>query len=314
MGFLFICSNDTQAECFERNLFGDTEMRADQVRRIKKGDFPGFLYNVDSRKLFGVFEAISDGASNIVSEACEGRYPWQVRVKLKKEYRPLDKITLETIGLGDVVFERLLTDEQSDRILKLFEAQIPSAGEDETQQWIGKRFLELMSGNIDWREFESRVNDVFASLGFETTLLGHEALGPLPDIVLYPPPSISRVGFDFWIVVDCKKADEYYITEDDHRAMRSYLEDHRKEVIQRGLDPKKCYFIFVALGFKDMCTEKIKEIQKKTMADGGLLKVENLLLLMLKNLKTGGLNLAKFPDLIRGEEITREKIEATFQE
>jgi len=65
-GFLFICTDHTQAECFERKLFGDTGRCQEEVLKIRRGDFPGFLYNISSRKLFGVFEAISDGGYNLV--------------------------------------------------------------------------------------------------------------------------------------------------------------------------------------------------------------------------------------------------------
>lgn len=316
MGFLFICKNRTQAECFKKRLFGDTARSKEEVLSIKKGDSPGFLYNVESRKLFGIFEAVSDGGYNLDPTAWNGIFPWQVKVEWKKEYPPVDGVTLENARLSHITYKRILTEREDQRLLRLFEAYAPVKKANDLELWLGKRFLELRQGLSDWREFEVRIRDIFGILGFDARLLGHEIVGPFPDIVLYPPPEIKRYGFDFWIVVDCKNSTRYYITEDDSRAMISYIEEHRKEAINEGVDPRKSHFIFVALGFRDIgrCRKKIEEIQGKTGSNGALLGIDQLLLLMLRALKLGRLNITRFPDLLRVDEITEQDIDAIFPE
>lgn len=63
-GFIFVCSRGTQEECFKRMLFGSTWDYEERVLKIKKGDV-GYLYNLDTHVLFGVFEAVSNGALEI---------------------------------------------------------------------------------------------------------------------------------------------------------------------------------------------------------------------------------------------------------
>ena len=79
MYWKFVCSSETEAECFQGALFGDTMKFWDEVKEIKRGDAL-FLYNIDTDVLFGPFEAESDGGLNIEPDAWGGRFPAQVRV------------------------------------------------------------------------------------------------------------------------------------------------------------------------------------------------------------------------------------------
>jgi hypothetical protein len=76
----FVCTVETEAECFKRALFGDTKKLWEEVKDVRKGDIL-FLYNIDTDVLFGPFIAESDGALNIEPDAWDGRFPAQVRVK-----------------------------------------------------------------------------------------------------------------------------------------------------------------------------------------------------------------------------------------
>jgi hypothetical protein len=78
----FVCKRDTEAECFERALFGDAPSLWDEVKEVKRGDTL-FLYNLDTDVLFGPFTALSDGGLYLEREAWEGRFPAQVRVSLE---------------------------------------------------------------------------------------------------------------------------------------------------------------------------------------------------------------------------------------
>jgi hypothetical protein len=79
MYWKFICTSETEAECFQKALFGDILKFWDEIKDVRKGDIL-FLYNVDTDVLFGPFTAESDGGLNIEQNAWGGRYPAQVRI------------------------------------------------------------------------------------------------------------------------------------------------------------------------------------------------------------------------------------------
>ena len=77
-GFLFACTEKTEAECFDRSLFGADRVYAPIVIRIRKGDLL-FLNNLNTNTLYGVFKAVSDGCMNLQPDAWDGKYPYQVK-------------------------------------------------------------------------------------------------------------------------------------------------------------------------------------------------------------------------------------------
>lgn len=81
-GAIFISNCTTMEECFERKIFGLPFAHADFVREIKAGMIL-FLFEYGNRELYGVFEASSDGAMNIVPHAYNSsgmKFPAQVLV------------------------------------------------------------------------------------------------------------------------------------------------------------------------------------------------------------------------------------------
>ena len=78
--FLFACTDKSEAECFERPLFGTDKVYATIVTRVRRGDLL-FLNNLDTNTLYGVFKAVSDGGVNIEPEVWNGKYPYQVKVE-----------------------------------------------------------------------------------------------------------------------------------------------------------------------------------------------------------------------------------------
>ena len=80
-GFIFACTEKTEAECFERLLFATHKVYAPIVIRVREGDLL-FLNNLDTDTLYGVFRALSDGDMNIQPDAWKGRYPYQVKVEI----------------------------------------------------------------------------------------------------------------------------------------------------------------------------------------------------------------------------------------
>ncbi len=83
--FILLCTNDTEKECLERNLFGDVEWRIQYLTEIRAGEI-GFMINLSKDELIGIFEARSEGQLNIEPDAWGGRFPAQVRVQ------PMSKI------------------------------------------------------------------------------------------------------------------------------------------------------------------------------------------------------------------------------
>lgn len=99
-GQIFACTNKSKEECFRRLLFGTNKVYAPAVMRVKKGHYL-FLLDLDSDRLYGVFEATSDAEMNIQPEAWEGKYPYQVKVKPIEKIMPVEnaKKLLKTLGI-----------------------------------------------------------------------------------------------------------------------------------------------------------------------------------------------------------------------
>jgi DNA modification methylase len=95
-GFIFACTDRSEAECLGRLLFGTEKAYGPIVIRIRQGDLL-FLNNIETDVLHGVFRAVSNGSVDIEPDAFEGKYRYQVKVE------PLGDI----IGLGKA--KRVLT-------------------------------------------------------------------------------------------------------------------------------------------------------------------------------------------------------------
>lgn len=66
-GAIFMSSTLTMEECFKRHVFALPSSKARFVKHIKAGMLL-FLFEFKKRQLFGVFEATSDGAMDIVPD------------------------------------------------------------------------------------------------------------------------------------------------------------------------------------------------------------------------------------------------------
>jgi len=79
-GFLFACTNKSEAECLGELVFATEKFYGPVVIRIRKGDLL-FLNNIDTDTIYGVFRAATNGRINIKPDAFNGRYPYQVKVR-----------------------------------------------------------------------------------------------------------------------------------------------------------------------------------------------------------------------------------------
>lgn len=123
-GFISVCGRGTQEECFERMLFGSKRGYAERVLSVKKGDI-GFLYNIDTHVLFGVFEAVSDGTIGIEPDAWGGSFPAQVRIDWIEKCEPIENARSLFRKLGIKFGSTLLTLAQTDNLRKAFERVSP---------------------------------------------------------------------------------------------------------------------------------------------------------------------------------------------
>jgi DNA modification methylase len=82
-------------------LFATSRVYGENVLKIKKGDLL-FLFNLDNDTLHGTFRAKSNGARNIVPDAWNGRYPYQVQVLRNGTVHSLlgAKKILSTMGIS----------------------------------------------------------------------------------------------------------------------------------------------------------------------------------------------------------------------
>ncbi|GAB2276396.1 hypothetical protein Dimus_011124 [Dionaea muscipula] len=93
-GAIFMANTSTRKECFQRKIFGLPTALANFVMNIKTGMIL-FLFDYQERKLYGVFEACSDGRMNIVSSAYKSsgkQFPAQVQFRIIWRCFPIPEI------------------------------------------------------------------------------------------------------------------------------------------------------------------------------------------------------------------------------
>jgi len=79
-GFLFVCTADTQEECFSRMTLATETAYGPVAIRVRKGDLL-FLHNINTDVLYGVFRAVSTGFFSRDVGAFNRKYPYQVRIE-----------------------------------------------------------------------------------------------------------------------------------------------------------------------------------------------------------------------------------------
>lgn len=92
-GWIFVCTDSTERECLENMLFGDqdSEVYRRRIESVSEGDV-AFLYNIDKEMIYGVFTIVEKGR-NLEPYKWSGRFPLQVRVRLRTQYMLSCKIS-----------------------------------------------------------------------------------------------------------------------------------------------------------------------------------------------------------------------------
>lgn len=121
--FIMLCNKRTENECLERSLFGDRKYRLEYLSEIEIGDI-GFLLNVTTDELIGVFKAISKPELDIEHDAWQGGFQAQVRVEPIGELKRVKEATM-VMGKAGVG----LIDIPSGALVPMFPVQSKEIGE-----------------------------------------------------------------------------------------------------------------------------------------------------------------------------------------
>jgi len=189
----------TEKECFDRMLFGSLPDWFEKVSQVRRGD-TGFLLNLDSDKLYGIFRAESDGQLNIEPTAWGGRFPAQVRVMWEKQFKPVEiaKSTLRELGIIHARY--VLTPDESLAVRRLFScvrgiAMLAHEYYDKDAQ----RLMVLLKGKgkDSATDFEWAITTLMHLCGLRVEWIGYRGLdirSNLPDIVAFSSDSQAILG------------------------------------------------------------------------------------------------------------------------
>ena len=126
-GFVVGCDGEMFGECFQRSLFGMPEEYKDQTRFIHKGTTL-LLYNIDTKQLFGIFEALSQCMTLLEPNAfapdntTTTLYPVQVRFRVVAEVPPLEEDEIANLLGGGSPVRRVEPSVMQRLVDKMFEA------------------------------------------------------------------------------------------------------------------------------------------------------------------------------------------------
>eukprot|EP00898_Chlorokybus_atmophyticus_P003155 jgi/Chlat1/3840/Chrsp26S08841 len=132
-GFVFRCEGDTMDACFKHMLFGEKEALMPIIDEIDRATAL-FLYNTQSRYLYGVYECTARGGMNLQPNALVSRgpdgaltaYPAQVRVKQVQHFEPIRLSEFRRVvtykpdaSVGEELFDQKLSAEQVTKLMQL---------------------------------------------------------------------------------------------------------------------------------------------------------------------------------------------------
>lgn len=130
-GMIFMCNRNTKSDCYRYMVMGFPEGKRDIVMNIKP-DMKLFLYDFDSKLLYGVYKATSAGGMKLEPSAFNGSYPAQVRFKVHLDCQPLPEDVFknairENVDSKRNFFKTELTNQHVRKLIQLFRSATPAA-------------------------------------------------------------------------------------------------------------------------------------------------------------------------------------------
>ncbi|KAI5065952.1 hypothetical protein GOP47_0018576 [Adiantum capillus-veneris] len=155
-GLIFMCSSKTKRDCFYYKVLGLPLAKKDLVEQIVPGVFL-FLFDIEMRELYGIYEASSHGGLNLEPKAFQGQgsYPAQVRFAVYRECLPVPESVFKGVIEENYYawnkFHHELTSAQVSKLVQLFrpiEATRKRLLVDGAMQEAGGHRLDLLERTI----------------------------------------------------------------------------------------------------------------------------------------------------------------------
>lgn len=133
-GVIFMCNKITKEICFRYGLFALPAVQLKLVQRIVPGT-KLFLFVLESRELYGIFEASSNGGFNLEPRAFGPSFPSQVRFRIGRPCRPLmEKDFKKAIEDNYYQHNKFKNELSSQQVLNLLQLFCPEAFLEEKEQ------------------------------------------------------------------------------------------------------------------------------------------------------------------------------------
>ncbi|KAL8151586.1 hypothetical protein V2J09_021394 [Rumex salicifolius] len=200
LGAIFMSNRATKEMCLSWKTFGLPYSKANFVKQVKAGMFL-FLFEYETRKLYGVYQACSDGTMNFTSDAFSSagkKYPAQVKFKVLWYCKPLSedefRPAIKDNYFAAYKFKFGLSRNQVRELLRLFDSR---KLEDESQQTVILPIdPSLIRGATRSPIIDDAVEGFDAGAQNQSLLENANALKQNTDLEKFPMPNRDHANAD----------------------------------------------------------------------------------------------------------------------